>query len=78
MVPISYTPFKTMEKKLAGKPGVTDPAALSAFIARRKYGNKALETAAKSGHSLRNAKPLKKGKHHAQIARFVQRNTRGA
>ena len=71
---MSYVPFKTMEKKLAGKPGVTNPAGLAAFIARRKYGNAQLEEAAKGHHSLRNAKPLKKGKHHAQIARFVKRH----
>lgn len=71
---MSYTPFKTMEKKLAGKPGVTDPAGLAAFIARRAYGNKALETAAKNHTSLRGHKKLHKGKHHKQIAAFVARN----
>ena len=74
MVTISYTPFKQMEAKLADKPGVTNPGGLAAFLARRKYGNAKLETAAKTGHSLRNAKPIKKGKHHKQIAAFVKRN----
>jgi hypothetical protein len=72
---MSYTPFKQMEAKLAKKPGVTDPAALSAFIARKKYGNAQLEAAAKGHHSLRHAK--KKGKHHAQIAKFVKRHHKG-
>jgi hypothetical protein len=72
---MSYTPFKVMEKKLAAKPGVTNPSGLAAYIARKKYGNAQLEAAAKGHHSLRHAKP--KGKHHAQIARFVKRHHRG-
>lgn len=30
--------FAAMEHKLAGRPGVTDPKALAAYIGRRKYG----------------------------------------
>ena len=75
---MSYTPFKQMESKLASRPGVTNPGALAAYIARRKYGNKALEQHAKSHTSMRNTKPLKKGKHHGQIAAFVKRNQKAA
>lgn len=73
-----YEPFKQMTADLADKPGVTNPAGLSAFIAAKKYGRPALQQAAATGHSLRHAKPLhKKGKHHAQIARFVKRHHKG-
>src|SRR5690242_6620175 len=75
---MSYTPFKTMEAKLAKRPGVTNPAALTAYIARRKFGNAQLEQHAKAHTSMRNAKPLKKGKHHGQIAAFVKRNQKAA
>lgn len=30
--------FAAMEHKLAGRKGVSDPAALAAYIGRRKYG----------------------------------------
>jgi hypothetical protein len=62
---MSYLPFKKMEAKLAHKPGVTDPGALAAAIANRKYGKRAVQTAAKSGTSLR---------HHKQLKRFVERH----
>lgn len=75
---MSYTPFKQMEAKLAARPGVTNPGALAAFIARKKYGNKALEQHAKSHTPMRNTKPLHKakgkGKRHHMIAEFVKRN----
>lgn len=32
--------FKALTKKLAGRPGVSDPAALAAAIGRKKYGAK--------------------------------------
>lgn len=53
---MSYTPFKKMVKKLAGKKGVTDPAALAASIGRKKYGAKKMAKAAATGKSLRGAK----------------------
>lgn len=31
--------FAALKKKLAGRPGVTDPGALAAYIGRKKYGN---------------------------------------
>ena len=71
---MAYHTFKQMESILSKKPGVTNPAGLSAYIARRTYGNKALETAAKNHTSLRGHKKLHKGKHHKQIAAFVARN----
>lgn len=73
---MSYTPFKQMEAKLANRPGVTNPAALSAFIAKKKYGKEAVQHAAATGTSLRGHK--KKGKHHAQIEKFVKRHHKGA
>jgi hypothetical protein len=71
---VSYTPFREMEAKLAKRPGVTNPAGLARFIGARKYGAAKFNHAAATGHSLRHAKPLKKGKHHKQIAAFVNRN----
>ena len=68
---MSYTPFKQMEAKLAHRPGVSDPAGLAAFIARRKYGNKAVQHAAASGKSLRGHRPLSKAQHK-KVARFVR------
>lgn len=73
---MSYQSFQSMESKMAGRPGVTNPAGLAAYIARRKYGNKALEQHAKSGTSMRNVKPLKKGKgkksaRHQAIDRYL-------
>jgi hypothetical protein len=64
---MSYTPFKKMEAKLASRPGVTDPAALAATIARRKYGAKAVAHASATGTSL-------KGKHHAALSKFVKKH----
>ncbi len=32
--------FKALEAKLAHRPGVTNPAALAAYIGRKKYGSK--------------------------------------
>jgi hypothetical protein len=71
---MSYTPFAQMKAELAKKPGVTNPGGLAAYIGRRKFGAAKFDKAAATGHSLRNAKPLKKGKHHKQIAAFVNRN----
>lgn len=50
---MSHVPFKTMEKKLAKK-GAANPAGLAAYIARKKYGGKALAEHAKSGTSMRD------------------------
>ena len=38
-----------MKKKMAAKPGVTDPGALSAFIGRKKYGGKKMASMAAKG-----------------------------
>jgi uncharacterized protein (DUF2249 family) len=71
---VPYTPFKHGEE--AGRQARRhDPGGLAAYIDRKKYGNAQLEAAAKGHHSLRHAKP--KGKHHAQIAKFVKRHHRG-
>lgn len=67
---MSYTSFKAMEHKLAGRPGVTNPAGLAATIARNKYGAKAVEHAAKTGTSLRGT-PTKR---HGLIKEFVKRH----
>lgn len=72
---MSYTPFNEMKAKLAGRPGVTNPGALAAYIGRKKYGKAQFDHAAATGHSLRHAKP--KGKHHAQIAKFVKKHRGG-
>lgn len=68
---MSYTPFKQMEAKLAHRPGVTNPGALAAFIARKKYGKKAVQHAAKTGTSLRGHHQLSKAQHK-KVAQFVR------
>lgn len=52
---MAYEGFKKLEGKLAGKAGVTNPAALAASIGRKKYGAKKFNAAADSHHSLRRA-----------------------
>lgn len=41
--------FDKLKKKLAGKSGVTDPAALAAAIGRKKYGKARFQKMAASG-----------------------------
>lgn len=41
--------FAALKKKLAGRPGVTDPGALAASIGRKKYGNKRMAKMAAAG-----------------------------
>lgn len=57
---MSYIGFSGLEKKLAAK-GIRHPGALAAVIGRHKYGKKKFNKAAASGHSLRGAKPMKRG-----------------
>lgn len=56
---MAYIGFKKMTEKLENR-GATDPKALAAWIARRKYGKEALQKHAAEGTSMRNVKPLKK------------------
>lgn len=57
---MAYVGFKKLSAMLAKK-GAKDPDALAASIARKKYGNKAVQAHAKSGTSMKNVKPIKKG-----------------
>ena len=41
--------FAALEKKLSGKPGVTDPGALAASIGRKKYGATKFQSLAAKG-----------------------------
>ncbi len=41
--------FKALTKKLKGKKGIYDPAGLSAWIMRKKYGKKGSERLIKMG-----------------------------
>lgn len=41
--------FAALEKKLSGKPGVTDPGALAASIGRKKFGNAKMASMAAKG-----------------------------
>jgi hypothetical protein len=52
---MSYIGFDKLKAKLARKPGVTNPGALSAFIGRKKYGKKKFQKAAAKGKSMRGA-----------------------
>lgn len=41
--------FKKLEQKLSQRKGVTDPAALAAYIGRKKYGEKGMAKRAAAG-----------------------------
>jgi hypothetical protein len=41
--------FATLKAKLAGKPGVENPAALTASIGRKKYGKRKFQSLAAKG-----------------------------
>jgi len=41
--------FKALKAKLAKRKGVTDPAALAAYIGRKRYGAKAMAKMAAAG-----------------------------
>lgn len=71
---MSYMPFDKMKAELAQRPGVTNPAGLAATLANRKYGEKAVQHAAKTGHSLRGHKQIRHGKRHKMLAQFAKRN----
>ena len=43
--------FAALTQKLAGKPGVKDPAALAAAIGRKKYGKKGMAALASKGEA---------------------------
>lgn len=55
---MAYIGFKRMTHNLDAK-GATNPEALAAWIARRKYGKKAVQEHAASGKSMKNT-PEKK------------------
>lgn len=41
--------FAALKGKLAGRPGIKDPAALAASIGRKKYGKKKFQSLAAKG-----------------------------
>lgn len=41
--------FAALESKLASRPGVQNPAALAAYIGRRKYGNRRFQQLSQRG-----------------------------
>lgn len=43
--------FDQLASKLAGRPGVTDPRALAAYIGRKKYGGATMAKASARGVS---------------------------
>lgn len=49
---MGYVGFDKLARKLAGQPGVRDPAALAASIGRKKWGNQKFNQAAASGKKL--------------------------
>lgn len=53
--------FKQLEGKLAGK-GVKDPAALAAYIGRKKYGKARFQQLAQAGRSHASYGAAKKAK----------------
>jgi len=56
---MSYISFKRLRAKLAKKPGITNPDALTASIMRKKYKKKDILKHQQSGTSMRNVKPKK-------------------
>lgn len=61
---MAYQGFKKLEQEVADQPGVKNPAGLAAAIGRRKYGGKKMAKAAATGHTLRNAVPIKNRKYN--------------
>lgn len=48
--------FENLTNKLSQKKGVTDPAALAAFIGRKKYGSAHFEQLSQKGKSAAESK----------------------
>jgi hypothetical protein len=46
---MSYKPFSVLEKELSRRKGVYSPGGLAAAIARKKYGKRRLQEAARRG-----------------------------
>jgi len=46
--------FKALVKKIAARPGVTNPTAIAAFIGRKKYGKKRFQGLAEKGKKEEN------------------------
>ncbi len=57
---MAYIGFDALKQKLAGRPGVTNPGALAAYIGKKKYGAKKFNAAAAKGKKMKGMKPLKK------------------
>lgn len=57
---MSHMPFKKLSAMLGKQKGVTNPEALAAALARKKYGDKAVQEHAANGTSMAHVKPLKK------------------
>jgi hypothetical protein len=53
---MAYVGFDKLKGQLAERPGVSNPGALAAYIARKKYGKKPVEKYAAAGRSMRKAK----------------------
>lgn len=47
-----YLGFEKLEKEIAKRPGVRDPAAVAAAIGRKKYGKERFQKAAAAGRKL--------------------------
>ena len=47
--------FAALKRELAGKPGVTNPAAVAAAIGRKKYGKKKFAKMAAAGRKRKKA-----------------------
>jgi len=55
---MSYVGFKKLSEMIK-KNGAKNPNAVAASIARKKYGNKAVQEHAASGTSMKNVRPKK-------------------
>ena len=50
--------FEKLERSIAQEPGVRNPAAVTASIGRKKYGNAKMQNAAAHHHAVHETAPL--------------------
>lgn len=69
---MAYVGFNKLQAEIAARPGMdaARAGAIAASAGREKYGAKAMAKGASSGTSLKG-KPVKKGKHHIAIAKYM-------
>jgi hypothetical protein len=56
---MAYVGFGKLKAMIAKKGGAKDAGAIAASVARKKYGDKAVQEHAAKGTSMKNTKPKK-------------------